>query len=121
MAPKDRDNKLQQSGIIYKFKYPHINCPEECIGESGRKLGDRVKEHLRVPSPIPQHSHNTGHPVSPDCFTIVHKESQRTRRNIKDAMYIWVNDPSLMRNLGKYQLPHIWDHILQDTPAPQLK
>ena len=25
------------------------------------------------------------------------------------------------RNLGKYQLPNIWDQILQDTPALQLK
>ena len=50
MTAKDRDNKLQKRGIIYKFKCPHINCPEEYIGESGRALGDRVKEHLRAPS-----------------------------------------------------------------------
>ena len=41
MAPKDRDNKLQKSGIIYKFKCSHINCPKEYIGESSRTLGDR--------------------------------------------------------------------------------
>ena len=50
MAPKDRDNKLQKSEVIYKFKCPHINCPKEYIGESGRTIGDRVKEHLRAPS-----------------------------------------------------------------------
>ena len=66
MAPKVKEHKLQKSGIIYKFKCPHINCPEEYIGESGRPLGDRVKEHLRAPSPIHQHSNTTGHPVSPD-------------------------------------------------------
>ena len=31
MAPKDRDNKLQKSRVIYKFKCPHINCPKEYI------------------------------------------------------------------------------------------
>ena len=31
LAPKDRDNKLHKSGIIFKFKYPHVNCPEENI------------------------------------------------------------------------------------------
>ena len=51
MAPKDRDDKLQKSGVIYKFKCPHINCPEEYIGESGRTFGDRLKGHLRAPSP----------------------------------------------------------------------
>ena len=28
IAPKDKHHKLQKSGIIYKFKYPHKNCPE---------------------------------------------------------------------------------------------
>ena len=28
MAPKDRDNKLQKSGVIYEFICPHINCPK---------------------------------------------------------------------------------------------
>ena len=36
MAPKDRVRKLKKSGVIYKFKCLHINCPEEYIGESGR-------------------------------------------------------------------------------------
>ena len=36
-------------------------------------------------------------------------------------MYIYVNDPSLNRKLDKYQLPHIWDQVLQDTPALQFK
>ena len=35
MAPKGKDHKLQKSGVFYKFKCPHINCPEEYIGESG--------------------------------------------------------------------------------------
>ena len=105
--------------VIYEFKWPYINCSEEYIGEFGITLRDRHKEHLRAPSPI--HSNSTGHPVSPDCFTIVHRESQEKTRNIKEAKYILVNDSSLNRNSGKYQLPHIWDHILQDTPALQLK
>ena len=117
MAPKDKDSKMQKSGVIYQFKFPHINCPEEYIGESGGTFGDRIKEHLKATSAIHQHSNSTGHPVSPDCFTIIHSESQGTSRNIKEAMFIHVNDPSLNRNLEKYHLPHTWDNILQDTPA----
>ena len=48
--PKDKDPKLQKSGIIYQYKCPHLNCPEAYIGESGRTLGDRVSEHLKAPS-----------------------------------------------------------------------
>ena len=57
MAPKDKDTKLQKSGVIYKYKCPTINCPEEYIWETGRAFGDRLKEHLRTPStniPVPQ-------------------------------------------------------------------
>ena len=75
--------------------------------ELGRTFGERPKEHLRAPSPIHHHSHSTGHPVSPKCFTTVKRESQGVTRNIKKAMFICVNDPSLNRKLGKYQLPHI--------------
>ena len=117
MTPKDKDSKLQKIGVIYQFKCPHINCPEEYIGESGRAFWYRIKDQLKAPSAICQHSSSTGHPLSPDCFTIIHREAQGTSRNIKEAMFIYVNDPSLNRNLGKYQLPHIQDNILQDTPA----
>ena len=52
MAPKDRDNKFQKSGLIYKFKCPHINFPKEYIGESGRTFGERLKQQLG-PHPPP--------------------------------------------------------------------
>ena len=94
MDPKDTDSKLQKSGVIYKYKYPQINCTEECIGESGRTFEDRYKEHLKAPSPIHLHTTTTGHPVSPDCFSIVDRDSQRMVRNIKEVKYIRVNDPS---------------------------
>ena len=42
-------------------------------------------------------------------------------RNIKEAMCIRVNGPSLNINLGKFQLPHVWDQILRDTPTLHLK
>ena len=107
-------------GVLYHFKCPQINCTESYIGESGRALGDRIKEHLNAPSPIHHHSSSTGHPLSPQCFNIIQQGTQGPSRNIKEAMFICVNDPSLNRNLEKYQLPHIWD-ILQDTSALQVK
>ena len=71
MTPRERDSKLQNSGVIYKFKCPHINCPEEYREESGRTFGDRFKEHLKTLSPIHHHSNCTGHPVSPNSLIIV--------------------------------------------------
>ena len=121
VKPKDKDPKLHKISIIYHFKCPHINCPEAYIGESGRALQERIKEHLKAPSSIHHHSSSTGHPLSPECFNILHRETQGPSRNSKEAIFIYVNDPSLNRNLRKYQLPHIWDNILQDTPVLQVK
>ena len=119
--PKDKDPKTNKSGIIYHYKCPHINCPDAYIGESGRALGDRVKEHLKAPSPIHQHSTTTGHPLDPDHFNSAHKEVHSHSRTIKEAMFIHIHEPTLNRNLGKYQLSHIWDHLLQTSPMLQLK
>ena len=99
-APKDKNLKLAKSGVIYKYKCPTINCKEEYIGESGRTFGDRYKKHLKAPSPIPLHTSSTGHPVSPECFSVVDREAQGMARNIKEAMYIRVKDPSLNKNLA---------------------
>ena len=121
MAPKDKDLKLTKSGVIYRYQCPNINCTDQYIGESGRSLGERYKEHLKVPSPICLHTSTTGHPVSPDCFTIVDREAKGLTRNIKQTMYIKVNDPSHNKNLGKFLLPQVWDQVLKDTPSLQLK
>ena len=119
--PKDKDPKTQKSGIIYHYKWPHINCPEASLGESGRALGERVKEHLKAPSPIFHHSSTTGHSLDPDNFSIIHKKVHSHSRTIKEVMFICVNDPTLNRNLGKYQLLHVWDSILQASPMLHLK
>ena len=80
MAHKDNDTKLQKSGVIYQYKCPTINCPEEYIGGTGRAFRERLKEYLRVTSPNHQHTSFTGHPITPDCFNIIHREAQDTTR-----------------------------------------
>ena len=121
VTPKDKDSKLHKSGVIHHFKCPHINCQDEYVGESGWALGGRIKKHFKAPSPIHQHSSSTGHPLSPECFNIIHRETQATSINIKEAIFLCVNDSLLNRNLGKYQLSHVWNNILQKTPVLQLK
>ena len=119
--PNDKDPKTQKSGIIYHYKCPHINCPEAYTGETGRAEGERVKEHLKAPSLILLHSTSRWHSLDSENFNITHKEVHSHARTIKEAMFICVNDPTLNRNLGKYQLLHVWDSILQALPMLQLK
>ena len=91
------------SRVIYQFKYTQADCQKEYIGKSGRASGDRLKEHLRAPSPIYQHSQATGHPINVDCFSIVGREAHGVTKTVKEAMFIHVHGLSHNRNLGKYQ------------------
>ena len=71
-----------------------VNCPEEYIGDTGRAFGEIQRTSQ---GPIPKHTSSTGHPISPDCSSIVDREGQGTTRYIKEAMFIRANDPSLNR------------------------
>ena len=91
------------------------------IGESGRTFAERYKEHMKVPSPIHNHHNTTGHDISIDNFSFVGRKDQNLPRSIKEAIFIRVNYPSLNRNIGKYQLPHIWDEVLMNSPELRLR
>ena len=120
MAPKDKDPITNKSGVIYRFKCSHHGCKEECIGESARNFAERFKEHQKAPSPIFDHYNISGHNININNFTIVGREDQNLTRAIKEALFIWVTDPSLNRNIGKYHLPHIWDEVLHTTSELKL-
>ena len=71
---------------------------------------------MKAPSPIHDHHNITGHEVSLDNFSIVDREEENITRTIKEAILIGVNDSFLNRNIGKYQLPHVWDESLAKSP-----
>ena len=115
MKPKDWDPKDNKSGIIYSYQCPQLDCDEEYIGETSRTLGERRREHLKQPSPIHGHSQATGHPIQ-NNFNIIGKGDWGQARTIKESAYIRVNNPTLNQNIGKYNLNHIWDRVLFNTP-----
>ena len=101
VAPKDKDDMINKSGIIYRFKCNRLDCDKEYIGETARTFGERFKEHLKTPSPIHDHSNTTGHTTNINNFSIVGREEQNLSRLIKESMFIRVNNPSLNKNIGK--------------------
>ena len=54
-------------------------------------------------------------------FQIVGREWHNLARNIKESIYIRVNNPSLNNNIGKFNLSHIWDRVLLNTKGLTLK
>ena len=81
----------------------------------------RYKEQLKDPSPIHQPSNHTGHPTSHNNFQIIGREGHSLARNIKESIFIRVNNPTLNRNIGNFNLPHIWDRVLLETLGLNLK
>ena len=120
MKPKDQNPKEMKSGVIHSFQCNHITCNEEYIGETGRILGERYKEHLKQPFPIHAHIQQTGHITTEDSFNIIGREDQGQARTTKESIFIRVNDPTLNQNIGKYNLSHIWDRVLFNTPGLKL-
>ena len=68
-------------------------------------FGDRLKEHLRAPSPIYEHGQSYGHCISEHSLSIIGREVNGITRTIKEAMFKRVNDPSSNMNLGKFSCP----------------
>ena len=121
VSPKDKDHMVNQSGAIYWYKCGDLGCDDDYIGETSRTFGERYKELLKDPSPIHQHSNQTGHPTSHNNFPIIGREGHNLARNIKKSIFIRVNNPTLNNNIGKFNLPHIWDRVLLNTPGLNFK
>ena len=54
-------------------------------------------------------------------FKIIGREDNSLARTIKESIYIRVNNPTLNRNIGKYNCPHIWDNLLFNIPELKMK
>ena len=110
-----------KSGDIYWFQCGDLACDEEYIGEPLGPFGERFKEHLKEPSPIHNHSHNTGYTTTQDNFQMIGREDHGIARTIKEPIYIRVNNLILNRNIGKFNLHHISNRVLLNTPGLKIK
>ena len=120
VSPKDKDPMVNKSGAIYWFQCGDLTCNDEYIGETSRTFEERFKEHWKEP-PIHHHSNNTGHPNTQNNFQIISREGHGLARNIKESIFTRVNNPTLNRNIGKFNLPHIEDRVLPKTLGLTLK
>ena len=92
---------LSQSGAIYWFQCEDLSCDDEYTGETSRTSGERYKEHLKDSSPIHQPINHTGQPTIYNNLQIIGREGHSLARNIKESIFIRINNPTLNRNIGK--------------------
>ena len=105
VAPKDKIDTLAVCGAVYKI--PCKDCPASCIGESGRLLSTRLKEHKKAVdqlskhhSAVAEHVCDTGHEIDWDSVSVLGKEPWQYRRKVLEAIFIKQERPSLNRDQG---------------------
>ena len=110
VKPKGQDPKEKKSGVLYSYQ-----CGEY-IEETSRNLGGMLQRASQEALPYTCAQPYTGHQLSPDQFNIIGREDQDLSRLIKESIYIRVNNPTLNRNICKFNLSHIWDRVPFSTP-----
>ena len=121
MSPKDKDPINKKVGSYTGISVTGLIVMMNILVSQLENFEERLKEHLKAPSPIYDHHNISGHDVTIDNFTILGREDHNLLRTIKEALYIRANNPSLNRNIGKYHLPHIWDEVLLNISELKLK
>ena len=121
LFPRDKDPMVNKSGAIYWFQGSDLTCDDEYTGETSRTFGKRFKEHVKEPSPIHHHNNNTGYPTTHHNLKIIGREGNGLARNIEESIFIRVNNSTLNRNIGKFNLSHILDGVLLNTSGLTLK
>ena len=119
-SPKDKTKKEYISGPVYHISCEGSvtsGCPDSYIGETERTLRARFQEHCRpssANSEISRHIHkdSPGHNVDINNAKILEREPRWFERGVKEAIHIRAKVPSLNKDGGRHQLPHIWDRLI---------
>jgi len=105
MHPKDRINDEEKPEVVYKI--PCKNCDRIFVGETGRPLGVRIKEHRKEvdsitgiftraektraasvcnKSAITDHVCNENHVIDWEKAKVIYRESDKSGRHIREAI-----------------------------------
>ena len=97
-------------GSVYSIKCS--NCPWRYVGETGRTLQERQKEHARAikemdvqRSEVARHAVEDGHEVEVSGMEVIDKESSWRRRVVKEALWTRKLKAS---NKVMHELGHAW-------------
>ena len=105
--PKDPIPKEKKTGVIYEI--PCQDCNTKYIGETGRALSTRIKEHQACvhlakyeKSALAEHANSLGHDISWQDVDILSTQSNWLRRKITEAWWIAEKDNVLTnRDCGR--------------------
>ncbi|XP_070537052.1 uncharacterized protein [Ptychodera flava] len=136
--PKDKLLTNKKAEVVYEI--PCADCPKSYVGETGRSFGVRLQEHQKEvqkfeskqytrstrkssmtdqhKSAITDHVVATNHNIAWEEANIVDRESDKTTRWIKEAIWIRRRGENILnKDEGAYKLHNIFDQLIHTTPS----
>ena len=111
VRPKDAVNPAKQDGVVYRIP---CECGKVYIGETGRPMQDRIKEHDRdirfartETSAVSEHAHNTGHKPLWNEVKFIDRDPHYYTRRVKEAIHIRLHPDNINRDSG-IEIPEAW-------------
>jgi len=122
VRPKDALEPTKQDGVVYKIP---CECGNVYIGETGRAMQDRIKEHDRdirlartQTSAVSEHANKPGHlPIWKEVKFIDRDLHWYTRR-VKEAIHIRLHPNNINRD-SEIEIPEAWYLQSKSTSADQ--
>ena len=104
VRPKDAVDPAKQDGVVYRIP---CECGKVYIGETGRPMQDRIKEHDRdirlartETSAVSEHAHNTGHKPLWNEVKFIDRDPYYYTRRVKEAIHIRLHPDNINRDSG---------------------
>ena len=109
--PKDRIKKEDHTGVIYQVSC--TTCNESYIGQTGRTMGHRIKEHRRALisadapySAVAEHAMKTGHEIAWERAKVLDINSNDRQRVNLEAWYIRLKKAEMNRDVGTLSMDY---------------
>ena len=103
VSPKDTTPHLQLANIVYMIECEAEGCSERYVGETGRKLEVRSKEHMKK-GPVSDHLQQASHTFTIQNTKVLERETDWFRRGVKEAIQIYQQDATLNLDRGRHYL-----------------
>ena len=106
---KDALQPNKQDGVVYKIP---CECGKVYIGETGRAMQERIKEHDRDIRPartqtsaVSEHANGTGH--LPIWKEVIDRDPHWYTRRVKEAIHVRLHPNNTNRDSG-IEIPEAW-------------
>ena len=111
VRPKDTVDLAKQDSVVYRIP---CECGKVYIGEKGRSVQERIKEHDRdirlthtQTSVISEHANKTGHHPPWNEVKFIDRDSHWYARRVKEAIHIRLHSDNINRD-NEIESPEVW-------------